>query len=77
MSVTTRSYYEKTNQTRLCIASLSAPDGVNVETLMKSTGWKEHSVRVYLSNLRNKKGFEINTTIDHNGERIYQLASKG
>ena len=61
----------------MIIASLSTPDGVNVETLMKSTGWKEHSVRGYLSNLRNKKGFEINTTTLHNGERIYQLASKG
>jgi hypothetical protein len=61
----------------MIIASLSAPDGVTLETLMKSTAWKEHSVRGYLSNLRNKKGFEINTTIDHNGDRIYQLASKG
>ena len=61
----------------MIIASLNTPEGVKIETLMQATGWKEHSVRGYLSNLRNKKGFEINTAIDHNGDRIYQLASKG
>ena len=63
-----------TKQTKhsLILSLLAKPEGATLETLIKATEWKSHSVRGYLSSLR-KKGHEINSMLDHNGDRVYHI----
>ena len=63
-----------TKQTKhsLILSLLAQPEGATLEALIKATGWKSHSVRGYLSSLR-KKGHEIASKLDHNGDRVYSI----
>ena len=63
-----------TKQTKhsIILSLLTKPEGATLEALIKATEWKSHSVRGYLSSLR-KKGHEINSTLDHNGDRVYNI----
>jgi hypothetical protein len=56
----------------MIMTSLQSPDGATLEALIEATGWQSHSVRGYLSSLR-KKGHEINSILDHNGDRVYNI----
>jgi len=64
-----------TKQTKhsMILSFLAKPEGATLEALIKATAWQSHSVRGYLSSLRNKKGHEINSTLDHNGDRVYNI----
>ena len=63
-----------TKQTKhsMILSLLARPEGATLKALIKATEWKSHSVRGYLSSLR-KKGHEINSTLDHNGDRVYNI----
>jgi len=63
-----------TKQTKhsIILSLLAQPEGATLESLIKATEWKSHSVRGYLSSLR-KKGHKINSKLDHNGDRVYNI----
>ena len=63
-----------TKQTKhsMILSLLARPEGATLKALIKATEWKSHSVRGYLSSLR-KKGYEINSSLDHNGDRVYNI----
>src|SRR5215467_5364743 len=44
-----------TTQTAKVIGLIKRPDGASLKELMKSTGWKEHSVRGFVSGILRKK----------------------
>jgi len=54
------------------LSLLEKPKGTTLEALIEATQWQSHSVRGYLSSLR-KKGHEINSILDHNGDRVYNI----
>jgi hypothetical protein len=60
----------------LIIGQLSREEGTTIAQLMEATGWKSHSVRGHLSNLRKKRGFKIETFTNTDGARGYRIYSK-
>lgn len=52
---------------------LSREEGTTLTELIDATGWKPHSVRGHLSNLRKKLGLPIETFTNANGTRGYKL----
>ena len=56
------------------IALLSAGEGVTLLQLMAATGWQKHSVRGFLSTLKNKKKLNVSSSKNAAGERVYSLA---
>ena len=63
-------------QSRL-IAMLQSPTGASIAAMMKATGWQQHSVRGLLAGVvRKKLMLKLGSKI-LDGNRIYQIASKG
>jgi hypothetical protein len=55
---------------------LKRPDGATVKELMKCTGWKQHSLRGFLSGTVGKKmGLTVSSTKSEDGVRSYTLKS--
>jgi hypothetical protein len=52
---------------------LSKPEGITLAQLIDATGWKPHSVRGHLSNLRKKRGMPIEVFTNSDGKRGYQI----
>lgn len=52
---------------------LSKPEGTTLAQLIEATGWKPHSVRGHLSNLRKKRGLDIETFTTGEGTRGYRI----
>ena len=54
---------------------LSRPSGATIASIMRSTGWQQHSVRGFFAGVvRRKLGFKLESeTTD--GERVYRLAA--
>jgi len=57
----------------LIIGQLSRKEGTTIAQLMEVTGWKPHSVRGHLSNLRKKRGFKIETFTTSEGKNGYRI----
>ena len=64
---------EKPSQQERMLAMLRAPSGATIATMMKVTGWQQHSVRGFLSGVVRKRLRLklISETID--GDRIYRI----
>lgn len=62
----------KTKQS-IIIGLLSSEDGATLTQLIEATGWKPHSVRGHLSNLRKKRGMPIEAFTNTDGNRGYKL----
>ncbi len=52
---------------------LSREEGTTLAELIDATGWKPHSVRGHLSNLRKKRGLPIETFTTGEGKHGYRL----
>lgn len=52
---------------------LSREEGTTLTELIDATGWKPHSVRGHLSNLRKKRGLPIETFTTGGGKHGYRL----
>jgi hypothetical protein len=47
------------------------PGGATLKDLVKATGWQAHSVRGFLSGMRQKMGLAVTSTQSDNRERSY------
>lgn len=56
---------------------LKREEGTTIAQLIDATGWKSHSVRGYLSNLRKKRGLPIETFTTREGARGYRIEATG
>ncbi len=66
----------KASKKQLMLEMLKRPEGTTIPELEKATGWKTHSVRGALVNLKNKDKHPI-TNAKNNGPRRYFLKGKG
>jgi hypothetical protein len=57
------------------IAMLQAPSGATIATIMKATGWQQHSVRGFLAGVVRKRLKLKLGSKKVDGERVYQIAS--
>lgn len=57
----------------IIIDQLSREEGTTLAQLIEATGWKPHSVRGHLSNLRKKRGLPIETFTTSEGTRGYRI----
>jgi hypothetical protein len=57
------------------IALLSQPNGTTITTIMKATGWQQHSVRGFFSSVvRRKLGLTLESEKPNDGDRVYHIA---
>ncbi len=57
----------------IIINLLSREEGATLAELIDATGWKPHSVRGHLSNLRKKRGLPIETFTTSEGKNGYRI----
>jgi Protein of unknown function (DUF3489) len=57
------------------IAMLQSPSGATIATMMKTTGWQQHSVRGFLARVVRKRLKLKLGSKKVDGERVYQVAS--
>lgn len=62
----------ETKQT-IIISLLSREEGATLAELIDATGWKSHSVRGHLSNMRKKHGVPVKGFTNSDGKRGYQI----
>lgn len=62
----------ETKQT-IIISLLSREEGATLAELIDATGWKPHSVRGHLSNMRKKHGVPVQAFTNSDGKRGYQI----
>lgn len=55
------------------ITLLEREEGATVVELMEATGWKSHSVRGHLSNMRRKGKANVEAATRSSGERCYRI----
>jgi hypothetical protein len=63
------------SKTAKVLVLLKRPGGATLKELMKTTGWKPHSLRGFLSGAVGKKmGLTVNSIKSEDGERSYSVA---
>jgi hypothetical protein len=73
---TTRSEPRDSKQTRI-IATLRSPSGATIDTMMRATGWQQHSVRGFLAGVvRKKLGLNLVSAAAEGG-RVYRIVDAG
>jgi uncharacterized protein DUF3489 len=57
------------------IAMLQSPAGATIATMMKATGWQQHSVRGFLAGVvRKRLKLKLGSTKVDGNRRVYQIA---
>jgi hypothetical protein len=57
------------------IALLSQPKGTTISSIMKATGWQQHSVHGFFSSVvRRKLGLALESEKPNDGDRVYHIA---
>lgn len=57
------------------IAMLKRPEGATIAQICEATGWQQHTVRgTFAGAFKKKLGFEITSTKEAGGQRIYRVA---
>jgi hypothetical protein len=65
----------ETKQGRI-LTMLRAPSGVTIDTMMRATGWQQHSVRGFLAGVvRKKLGFNLVSAAAEGG-RLYRITDR-
>ena len=55
---------------------LHRPQGSTIPTIMKATGWQQHSVRGFFAGVvRNKLGLTLESEKPEGGDRIYRIVA--
>jgi len=58
------------------VAMLQSPTGTTIATIMKATGWQQHSVRGFLAGVVRRR-LKLNLVSKKvNGNRIYRIANE-
>ena len=58
------------------VVMLRASDGVDIEQIMRATGWQRHTVRGVISGaIKKKLGLEV-ASETHDGKRVYRIAAR-
>ena len=56
------------------VSMLQRPEGATIEQIAAATGWQRHTVRgAFAGALKKKLGFEITSTKEEGGERVYRI----
>lgn len=58
------------------ISLLSRPSGAAIAEIIKATEWQAHSVRGFMAGALKKKGHEVSSEMDSNGDRRYHIKAK-
>jgi hypothetical protein len=59
------------------IDMLRRADGATIATIMKSTGWQQHSVRGFFASVvRKKLGLVLESDKSDDGNRVYRIVSE-
>jgi hypothetical protein len=59
------------------IAMLQAPAGTSIATIMKTTGWQQHSVRGFFAGVVRKKLHLNLSSKEIDGKRVYRIVGGG
>lgn len=74
----TKQLSERINKTLQVMEALSRDNGATIDELVEITGWQQHSIRGFLSNIRKKlkeSGDETQVAkLMHGGKITYKLA---
>lgn len=58
------------------ISLLCRPSGATIGEMMKATDWQAHSVRGFMAGALKKKGYELSSKVEGNGDRHYHIKIK-
>jgi len=58
------------------ISLLSRASGATIAEMMDATDWQAHSVRGFMAGALKKKGHEVSSEVDWNGDRHYHIKAK-
>ena len=74
---TTQTRTRSVTKQSTAIEMLRSPNGVNIDALMKATGWQKHSVRGFLAGVvRKRLRLNLDSTIVE-GVRVYRVIDDG
>ena len=55
------------------VGLLMRPEGATIAQIMAATQWQQHSVRGFLAGTVKKKGYQVISTKEGKGERVYRI----
>jgi hypothetical protein len=55
------------------LSHLRRHNGVTIAALMKATGWQSHSIRSFISRLKQDSALKLTSQVGKNGQRRYRV----